>query len=490
MGILKFAAITLVLCFLAMSSMLYAACTGSSPTWTSTPDYESVNACIQGASENDTVYVTSGDGSEIWSSVLNIPRTINLVGPGRDSLVITLGVSSSTYAIRANSAWSGGSISGFEFFTDNDYPAIYILGTGWRIHHNRYRNTQEVGGNGVFVLADSTLTNPAPEGLVDNNEIINGKILSFGASSFANQSARWEATSKLGTVNSVYVENNNISMTWNGSGNCMDANYSGRYVFRYNSVIQTTVEAHGLQAEGTRGTREWEVYGNTFNSFGNLSYAAASMRGGTGNIFCNDTSSTVDYNYLATFEIDRDTRSVGVGGTCNGSSIWDEKTSDGWLCRDQIGAGKDAVTWSSYTTTGPVQEKTPAYAWSNYNKGVLQSPTSLSTHIQENRDYYTHTASFNGTSGVGCGTLANLQSAEYYDDCEPGVGYWATNQKCDDLTGMVGVNPSTPISGTLYKCNAEGTGWEPYYTPYTYPHPLRVQKFTGNVMVGGAGLYN
>jgi hypothetical protein len=37
---------------------------------------------------------------------------------------------------------------------------------------------------------------------------------------------------------------------------------------------------------------------------------------------------------------------------------------------------------------------------------------------------------------------------------------------------MAGVDPPTPISGTLYKCTAINT-WTAYYTPYTYPHPLR-----------------
>ena len=37
---------------------------------------------------------------------------------------------------------------------------------------------------------------------------------------------------------------------------------------------------------------------------------------------------------------------------------------------------------------------------------------------------------------------------------------------------MVGVNPRTPVSGTLFKFTAPNT-WTAYYTPFTYPHPLR-----------------
>ena len=87
--------------------------------------------------------------------------------------------------------------------------------------------------------------------------------------------------------------------------------------------------------------------------------------------------------------------------------------------------------------------------------------------LRNNTDYFNYTTTFTGASGVGCGTLANIPST-----CTTGVGYWATDQSCSSIGNSVGRDPATPISGTLYRC-ATTNNWQPYYTPYTYPHPLR-----------------
>jgi len=78
----------------------------------------------------------------------------------------------------------------------------------------------------------------------------------------------------------------------------------------------------------------------------------------------------------------------------------------------------------------------------------------------QNRDWYTTASSFNGTTGVGRGTLAARPAT-----CTPGVAYWATDQ------GEWNAKSAGP-DGELFKCTATNT-WTLYYIPYPYPHPLQ-----------------
>ena len=78
--------------------------------------------------------------------------------------------------------------------------------------------------------------------------------------------------------------------------------------------------------------------------------------------------------------------------------------------------------------------------------------------IAANVQYWNFTASFTGATGVGSGTLTARPAT-----CTTGVGYWATDQGTWNTLGT---------DGLFYKCTSANT-WSLYYTPLTYPHPLR-----------------
>jgi hypothetical protein len=114
------------------------------------------------------------------------------------------------------------------------------------------------------------------------------------------------------------------------------------------------------------------------------------------------------------------------------------------------------------------------YVWgsrSGYTGSLVRASASHDTAVTcgglTNRPTLGRDIIYDGSSpGVTAGTLANRPAT-----CTTGQGYWATDQSTTDLTGVVGVDPATPIDGTLYKCTATNT-WTSYYKPYTFPHPL------------------
>ncbi len=465
-------------------------CSGNLPVenpqnvWTvNTPSCECINYAITQANTGDTINITAGSGSVTWpGGAVTIPanKPLKIMGPGRDNLTIILGghyvFSIDPYV--GTPLLPAARISGFKFVSpyDTKRVAIHARGQGWRIDHCAYEGIESttVSSTSEFVFASALNATIESTGLIDNNIIINGKILNGGFGSFLKMSGVWAAAPALGTGGTVYVEDNHISSNKAERKLFMDTNYGGRYVFRYNTVVNGWTLAHSLQADDSRGTRSWELYGNTFNITGPIQ--GIGVHAGTGVIFNNNMAGTHSGGVL--FGNERSNNSVGAAGKCDGTSQWDGNLdATGWPCRDQIGTGTDVSLWSSRTTLpAPAQTLSPAYAWGNFSNGTPIHPVvdlNAPTHVKENRDYYRHdttNCAAGGAScskGVGCGPLTARPAT-----CTTGVAYWATNQSCTDMTGMSGANPTTPISGTLYKCTAPNT-WTAHYTPYTYPHPLR-----------------
>ena len=146
------------------------------------------------------------------------------------------------------------------------------------------------------------------------------------------------------------------------------------------------------------------------------------------------------------------------------------------VCVDQGGRGQG--NYISGSTPSPAsalsQALDPIYEFND-----SESPVRLNYNFDSqvlrtiaNRDWYTDnsngtpkkqtspTSPFNGTSGVGFGTLANRPTS-----CTPYVGYFATDQGSWNTSG------NSFGQGQFFVCAASNT-WTLHYTPYAYPHPL------------------
>ena len=171
-------------------------------------------------------------------------------------------------------------------------------------------------------------------------------------------------------------------------------------------------------------------------------------------------------------------------------------------CLDGAGMGQSALLQDSspgnglavLASTGAVGPANPVYdpiyEWGDSVQGGLSGESQTSNFdspgIAADRNYFTDnslgspqpqtspTSPFNGTSGVGYGTLANRPPTCTPNSLPgvPGVGYFATDQGSWNTSGN-GFG-----QGTFYVCSPSGA-WVAQYglnnstgQPYTYPHPL------------------
>jgi hypothetical protein len=187
------------------------------------------------------------------------------------------------------------------------------------------------------------------------------------------------------------------------------------------------LETHGnMGGNANRSTMGVEIYGNTFDYAGHQG-AFMDVRGGKALIYDN--------------------------AVINGTGPIKFQT------REEYYDFLDSPT--NNVISGQPQHVSDFYSWNNTKNGAklttgnpevtatLNYGSSEGIVPREDVHFWGEKTNFNGTSGVGVGPLASRPST-----CVPGVAYWATDEK------------------KLYRCTAPGT-WTLYYTPYTYPHPLR-----------------
>lgn len=409
-----------------------------SATYTAaTCSYSDVSSALSASSPRDTVVVPAG--SCTWNKGLSISKGINLIGSGMGkTIIMSTQVPVINYAPSSNllvynypfriSGFTfdlGGSGQGLNLNCD----AVTTLQTKIRIDNNRFYNSAYTGG---------AIENWGCRGVIDNNDFDTFRYpLRIGWGDGTNGEFWWNNHPKLnyGTAENIYVEDNTftgVTTTWE------DADTGGRFAFRYNTVtvngdMYPLLDVHGPGSGGGRSAFGAEVYGNQINA-SSYDIRLMDQRGGKVLLFNNNatTSSSSYENQIGVYSCE-----VYSGEYVNDSYWWNNR-------KNLTGS----VT--GINILGPYCGKT----------------------ITENVDFWHDAGSFDGTSGVGCGTLASRPST-----CTTGVGYWATEQSCKNLEGMVGVNPSTPVSGTLYKCTEPNT-WTSYFSPYTYPHPLTTNKDT------------
>jgi hypothetical protein len=399
--------------------------------------YSEVSSKVSSASWGDTVMVPAGTCT--WGSTLTLTKGISLIGAGVGNTVITASSGSLISYTPDSTTRSGDYLFEFRGFTVDGNEA-----SGQLLDFNKHSATTpariKIGDNRFQDHGSSPViqTSGQYRGVIYNNVFDRVGIVIEPQG--GNSPEEWESLSfSYGSADNLYFEDNEIKCStsdstdfpwWNEGG------HAGRIAIRYNDFDDTRCtgpdegfDIHGSQhwPGGQYGNMIFEFYGNTV-SFHN-GYRYINHRGSWG-IFFNNIGS----------------------GTGN---IQVNQYSDG--CDEAVlGSDGGVASFSS--------EIQNTYFWNNMDGGSNERAVGNSgCGIAENSEYWNYNSGCTASScssGIGTGTSPPTGS------CTAGVGYWVAS------TPTATTNPSVIQNGVFYKCTSTNN-WQPYFTPYTYPHPLR-----------------
>ncbi len=264
-----------------------------------------VKAAYDRTAPGDTLAIPAGSCNWGTSAIL-VTKRITISGAGIDRTILTGTISSET----GNSQILFGNVDGLRItgLTFN-CTAISLDREDWRVDHNKFTCT--VFNTGVFVRG-ARMTD-SPKGLIDNNTFVNRRVHVAGLAAQSltelNGSTQWRDPLGLGTDEAVYIEDNTFTFTV--FGNAVDCEMSGRYVARYNTLVDVIFEAHSIQGS-VRACRKWEIYHNTITQKTRELFSPVFLRGGTGVMFNNTITGKFATGNLMMDNV-RSYKSIGYG---------------------------------------------------------------------------------------------------------------------------------------------------------------------------------
>ncbi len=421
--------------------------------------YADVSAAVSAASANDTVAVPAG--SATWPRTLTVTKGLVLKGAGLDKTIITNGTADHSPLIKYQPANYDSNdpfrLTGFSFDLASNGPGLALgvygkkapfqVQTKIRIDHNRFTN-------------DTTRMNQAiwnyggMYGVVNNNRF-NEVVYPIRNAPQVGGSSWWDNfTYTFGAADdNLYFEDN----VFTGVSIVADSQYSGRYAFRYNDITLAKdayplFDMHGNQVapgrkqtvDGMYSTFGGELYGNQVNAKGR-GLGFLDQRGGKALVFCNNFTSNTSVSMKVRKEY-ADAKSpttnlqpqhvsdsyywnnrrnnstlvmvaVGSGpsGTATGGGddyLEDLRAKFDASYRDGrsgvvIDGGRGAGEFRQIVGAGPTRlTVTPAWTTNPDATSKYRITCDCCNVLAENREFFNHSTSFDGTSGIGLGPLS------------------------------------------------------------------------------------
>jgi PKD repeat protein len=390
------------------------------------PSYADVSAAINSAVSGDTVIVPAG--SATWTDHLIITKSIYLIGAGIGQTVITSNYTAPdpSYSIDPHQ-----SLISFVPASPADNPLFRLSGMtincASKCHaillYNATRsicNKIRLDHLDVYGAVYDLTRYGTVYGVMDNCTV-HDLCGNMGLHSY------WTYTPyDFGGSDNFYFEDCNFVGVYDS---LQDGNESPRYAIRHCSItgarsLFPLLDMHGNQASsGHSATQGGEIYENTI-TMGSFYLSLLDQRGGK--VLCYNNSITSSYG--ASTKVREEENDSLMPPANNVISGQPQHVSDSYY-------------WGNRLNTSTIINA--------YVAGTVDYGGQIGLVPQENREFWNENPSFNGTTGIGVGPLANRPIS-----CTKGVAYWATDTR------------------TLYKCTATNV-WTEYYKPLTYPHPLR-----------------
>ncbi len=280
---LRLITITLLFAFSLGNSLTHQAKSGSR---------DDVQAAINKAQIGDTVFIPAGNF--VFNGGVSLKGGITIMGAGRDKTTLRRTSSGGTYMFTVNCS-NGGQlvITGLTIvgLSPSMSPGIKLTNNckNFRIYDNTFRKCMD---RAIEIHGDT-------RGVIDHNIFIDNNLTAIVV--FGDGDKGWQRPLELGSADAVYVEDNYFRQENIASSNMhhhIASNNGSRYVFRYNecddgNLASSAVDAHGNKFYWPRGSRGYEVYGNTFKS--GRRWVCINIRGGDGVIFDNKFFGSYSY---------------------------------------------------------------------------------------------------------------------------------------------------------------------------------------------------
>lgn len=246
-----------------------------------------IQSAINQASAGDTVMIPAGTFT--YSGTITISSGITILGAGKNATVLKKSGSSTTalFVISNSERTTIGNLS----LVGIESSSSRLQDNGIRINNSKDFHIFEIafrhfGYSAVYAKGNC-------RGVIrkcDFIDIYRSTIgnLGYGVVVYGDRDGAWSRPLDLGTENAVYVED----CYFRNNRHAIASNDGSRYVFRYNTVMDNAgnfqpIDAHGREYGSPRGSRSYEVYGNTVDNTVRNSWCQVFIRGGDGVIFDN-----------------------------------------------------------------------------------------------------------------------------------------------------------------------------------------------------------